>query len=182
MKKRCPEREEIFALAQGMTSERDSSEVMAHVNQCGGCRAMFESYRRLDDVLDHWNPAAEPSPWFDARVRAAARESAGAARGFFGLDLNRWLALPVLASLLLVAGVVTFRRPARVVAPHVQAPVATHVSISPAQATNQTPPPPPQSGAQEVNMYQNLSVLEDYDMLAGFDVISELPKGHKVAD
>jgi hypothetical protein len=29
----------------------------------------------------------------------------------------------------------------------------------------------------EVSLYENLSTLEDYDMLANFDVLSELPQG-----
>jgi hypothetical protein len=36
---------------------------------------------------------------------------------------------------------------------------------------------------QQAKMDENLSVLEDYDMLSSFDVISELPKGNnKLAD
>jgi hypothetical protein len=31
----------------------------------------------------------------------------------------------------------------------------------------------------ELSLYQNLSVLEDYDMLANFEVLSELPAGAK---
>ena len=189
MRRRCLEREDIFALAQGMVDEREASEMTAHVEICADCRGILQSYRRLDSVLDQWNPAAEPSPWFDARVRAAAASGkpARAARGFFGLGLNRWLALPVLASLLVVAGVVTFRRPWVTPVRPVAVPAATAaatpaVSAPPVRAADKIPLAP-QTGAQEVNMYQNLSVLEDYDMLAGFDVISELPKGNsKVAD
>jgi len=32
-------------------------------------------------------------------------------------------------------------------------------------------------GEEELNLYQNLAVLEDYDLLAEFDLLSELPKG-----
>ena len=184
MKNHCLQREQIFELAQGMAGAREAASLMAHVENCAECRKVFESYQRLDNVLSQWNPPAEPSPWFDARVRGAAA-SARPARGqtgFFGLSLDRWLAVPALALLLVAVGVIALRRPSRVkVGPRPVA-AAVHVSAPPAQAANQRPAAP-ETGAQEVNMYQNLSVLEDYDMLAGFDVISELPKGSgKVAD
>ncbi len=181
MRKNCPDREDIFMLAKGMTSER---EALAHITNCAGCRKIFESYRRLDDVLEQWNPDAQASPWFDARVRAAASQpQARGMRGFFGLELNRWLAAPVLAALLVMVGVIAFRHsPPPVPVKPVTQVAAVHPAVAPAQAAKPAPAAP-QSGAQEVSMYQNLSVLEDYDMLAGFDVISELPKGSsKVAD
>lgn len=184
MKNRCLKREDIFALAQGLAGERAASAMTAHVEGCPDCRRVLDGYRRVDDVLDGWNPAAEPSPWFDARVRAAAasQSPARAARGFFGLDLNRWLALPVLASLLVVAGAVIVRRPSGVTVKRPAVVQVATVASPPVQTVNRTASTP-QTGAQEVKMYQNLSVLEDYDMLAGFDVISELPKGtSKVAD
>jgi hypothetical protein len=167
-----------------MLDGREASEMRAHVESCANCRTVFDGYRKVDDVLDRWSPEAEPSPWFDARVRTAvaSRQPARAARGFFGLDLNRWLALPVLASLLVVAGVVTFRRPSRVPIHPVVVPAASTVAVPAARAVS-TAPAAPQSAAQELKMYQDLSVLEDYDMLAGFDVISELPqRNKKVAD
>jgi len=182
MKTRCLKREEIFALAEGMTDERERSALTAHVQSCADCRRVFENYHRLDDVLGQWNPAADPSPWFDARLRAEAASRSSARSAFFGLAFDRWLAVPVLASLLAVAGLIVYRRaPHRVPAHPAQVAVA-HVP-APAQTVSHTPVAP-QNGAQEVSMYQNLSVLEDYDMLAGFDdVISELPKGsNKVAD
>ncbi|HEV2424960.1 MAG TPA: hypothetical protein VGZ29_09045 [Terriglobia bacterium] len=184
MKNRCLEREQIFELAQGMAGEREAASRMAHLENCAECRKVFAGYQRLDDVLSEWNPQVEPSPWFDARVRAAAA-SGRAARGasaFFGPALHRWLAVPVLASLLVVVGTVVLRHRSRVNVPSAPVAAAAHVAVPPAPAGSQ-PPAAPQTGAQEVNMYQNLSVLEDYDMLAGFDVISELPKGSgKVAD
>jgi hypothetical protein len=32
---------------------------------------------------------------------------------------------------------------------------------------------------EELSLYQNLPVLEDYDLLANFEVLSELPKSEK---
>jgi len=182
MKNHCLQREQIFELAEGMTGERETASMRAHLENCAECRKVLAGYQRLDGVLSKWNPPVEPSPWFDARVRAAASERVRGTTGFFGLTLNRWLAVPALASLLVVVGVIALRRPARVNLQPAPVRAAARVSTPPARAADQLPAAP-QTGAQEVNMYQNLSVLEDYDMLAGFDVISELPKGSgKVAD
>jgi hypothetical protein len=185
MKTRCLKREEIFALAKGMTDERERSALTAHVQSCADCRKIFESYHRLDDVLAQWNPPAEPSPWFDAHLRseAASRNSARGASAWFGLAFNRWLAVPVLASLLVVAGLIAYRNAPHRIPAHPAQVAVTHLPAASARAVSHAPAAP-QNGAQEVSMYQNMSVLEDYDMLAGFDdVISELPKGSgKVAD
>jgi len=37
-------------------------------------------------------------------------------------------------------------------------------------------------GEEEVKLYQNLFMLEDYDLLAEFDLLSELPKGETKVD
>lgn len=179
MKNACMKREQIFAFSQGMLPEREESDARAHLEGCGVCRGVLEGYRRLDCVLGEWTPATEPSPWFDARVRAAtaAAQSAGSQRGFFGLNVNRWLVTPALAALLVASSVVIFRdsrtRPPALPSQATTANVAT-VTVAPRAS---------QAGAQELKLYQNLLVLEDYDMLADFDVISALPQGnHRVAD
>jgi len=199
MKSRCMNREQIFALGHGMLSARQEEQTRLHLAGCAECRKVFESYRSLDAVLDEWRPEAEPSPWFDARLRASLAMAGETARsrGFWGLTLNRWLALPAVALLLLMAGVATYRslRPPRAGAPGGKAPAPVTAAVpvpSPTPATagapalqvaSTAPAPAPQTATQELKMYQNLPVLEDYDMLAGFDVISELPKGSgKVAD
>jgi Putative zinc-finger len=175
MKGRCVEREKIFALAQGMLSGRQERKVKAHVEGCADCRRVFEGYRRLDGLLEEWNPAVEPSPWFDARVRAAvaSAEAGRPSYGFFGLAWNRWLAAPVLAALLVLAGIAVLRTSS--LHPVVR---SEAVPVSPVTAQVKSPA----SGAQS-KIDENLSLLEDYDMLSSFDVISELPKGNnKVAD
>ncbi|HEY6293678.1 MAG TPA: zf-HC2 domain-containing protein [Terriglobia bacterium] len=191
MKSNCMKREQIFALAESMLSAREEEQARAHLAGCEDCRKVFESYRRVDSVLDEWMPEAEPSPWFDARMRAAvaAAGSANRSRGFLGLTLNRWLALPAMASLLVITGVVAYRdlrsRPSG--GPGNTAAVtsaARAVQAAPAaQVASPAGAPAHEAATQELKMYQNLPVLEDYDMLAGFDVISELPKGSgKIAD
>ena len=185
MKSDCLEREKIFALAQHMLSGREREQASAHLGTCDHCRSIFQGYQRIDSVLDEWSPAAETSPWFEARLRAAIEAKAARPdRSFWSLDWSRWMAAPALASLLLVASLVAIRYgwianqpPPRVASKSpVVAMKPASKPVNPSQVTSQ-------ESNQELKMYQNLPVLEDYDMLADFDVISELPKGHnKIAD
>ena len=178
MRSHCMERDKIFAFAQQMLSGREERQVTAHLKGCERCQNVLRAYQQLDSLLGEWSPAAEPSPWFDARLRAAvgARTERQPKR-FLGLNWSRWMAAPALASLLLVAGLVLMRDAQ--LGNHAssrRAPTQTVVKVSP--ATLQT-----QAATQELRLYQNLPMLEDYDMLANFDVISELPKGNrKIAD
>jgi hypothetical protein len=178
MKSICLKREDIFALSPGMLAEREANDAKEHLEGCANCRKVFEDYLRLDSILEGWAPAAEPSPWFDARLRAAvaAAKPASASPGFrtWSLAWTRWLALSALAAMLV--GALVTRHHLRL----------QHQRSAPAPvqvAQTQRPPAVASEAAQELKMYQNLPVLEDYDMLANFDVISELPKGSsKVAD
>jgi len=200
MKSHGVKREQIFALAHGLLSARQEEQTRAHLAGCLECRKVFEGYRSLDSVLDEWKPEAEPSPWFEARLGAslASAGSATRSRGIWGLTLNRWLALPAMGLVLVIAGAVAYRsfRPHPAGGRGGTAPVTAAAPASPhtlstsapaagpaVQVASTTAAPRPEAATQELKMYQNLPVLEDYDMLAGFDVISELPKGSgKVAD
>ena len=178
MKNRCPKREDIFALSQGMVAEREANEAKAHLEVCADCRNVFEGYLRLDSVLEGWYPAVEPSPWFDARLRSAlaAAKPASAPPGFgvWSFAWTRWLALSALAAVLVTGAIVT-RHNLRV--------QHDRSAPAPVQVAQTEKPTAPSEAAQELKIYQNLPVLEDYDMLANFDVISELPKrSSKVAD
>jgi hypothetical protein len=179
MKNTCPKREDIFALSQGILAGREAREAKAHLEDCAHCRNVFERYLRLDSVLAGWTPAVEPSPWFDARLRAALASakpaSASPAFAWWGFAWTHWLALSTLTALLLAVAILT-RHDLRLQHQR-SAAVAAQV------AQTEKPAPIQSEAAQELKIYQNLPVLEDYDMLANFDVISELPKGSsKVAD
>jgi Putative zinc-finger len=179
MNNACIRKESIFALSQGMLTSREERDVQAHLEACPSCRGVFENYRRLDAVLAEWSPAAEPSMWFDGRVRAAAaKRPARSLLALVGVGRGGWLAAPALAALLVAASVVIVRN-AGLQSPAPSSPPLATVAV----AVQPAAPAPSQAGAQEIKLYQNLPVLEDYDMLANFDVISDLPQGsHKVAD
>lgn len=106
---RCFERAHLFAYAHRMLEAREAAEVRAHLETCVACRAMVAEYERLESVLDEWKPA-EPSPWFDARVRQAVKAQ-GAARASAGWMRPLWsrLAAASLVVLVLAVSLVTYR-------------------------------------------------------------------------
>lgn len=192
---KCFERERLFALAHGLLEAGKEAEARAHLRACPACRQVVTEYLRLDAVLEEWKPA-EPSPQFDARVRQAVA-AAGETRnspGWLSLCWRWWWAPASAAVLIAIAMLVILRghrtsnpvppmagnTPQRSVqpetAPHTQPPIPT------AEVKPTTPVKTPvtgQSEEEEMSLYKNLPVLEDYDLLANFDVLSELPQGEK---
>jgi anti-sigma factor RsiW len=189
----CMEREQLFALAHGMLDPQEQAAVRTHVAECARCRQEVEEFARLDAVLDEWQPA-EPSPWFDTRLRAAiAAEGEGGWRKALGvMQWVRWL-VPAAAVAAFVLWLVVTRQPGpppvpvahktpavqkSTPAPEVAHSEAEHESAPVVQAQN--PPAPAnralQTRTDETAPEDDLRILEDYDMLANFDVLSELPQ------
>ena len=77
----CGERENVFLLIQQMLGPDESERMRRHLAHCAECARAAEEYRRLDSALDDW-AVAEPSPWFDARVRRGLRRTRGRNPGF----------------------------------------------------------------------------------------------------
>jgi len=171
----CFEREQLFAYALEMLEMQDKLEVGQHVAQCAACREVLEAYRQLDRVLETWQPI-EPSPWFDARLRSAvatAEESLPSlwARVLAGLGWSRWMAPALVATMVAAVSAVIVERP-----PGIHPNFSAHVigSVSPGSAANA----PSQANTAEMAEERTggAATLDDYDMLANFDVLSELPK------
>jgi anti-sigma factor RsiW len=180
MRANCFEREHLFAYAGKMLEARDEIEVRAHLAECAACRKVVEGYRQLDELLDLWQPTA-PSPWFDARVRAAVaagelRSASFWGRLLAGLGWRRWLA-PALVVIMVVASAVIVQR-----RPGLLSRSGAHVGGA-SQASRANVPSQvgtPEEGEEGTT---RASTVDDYDMLANFDVLSELPKpGGKVVD
>ena len=139
----------LIAYLDERANPAERREVEAHLAVCGPCRSRAEEFRALWGVLDEV-PTEVPTPDFDARVRARiAREPRPSA--FWWLLPSPRLAFA--ASLLLLLSV--------------------WISSLP-PAIHSTPAIPPSSEA-EFKMIKDLPVLEDYDVLANFDALSELP-------
>ena len=164
---KCLSREQLFTYSHHQLESREESGVREHVGRCTACEQTVLEFQKLDTVLDEWKPA-DPSAWFDARVRAAVNSSGMAPSGFtlFGMRWAQWLAPASLAVLVLAASLIVTR---------VQ-PNRTPQTVA---RVFQTAKSPAAQVEEELTLYKDLPVLEDedYDMLANFDVLSELPRG-----
>lgn len=65
-------------------------EVDAHLYACTPCRTELEELQATFDLLDNWN-APEPTPFFDARVKARVREAAAQPEGFWERTKAWWM-------------------------------------------------------------------------------------------
>jgi len=192
---KCLDTDKLVGYAYRLLDDAAASQVRAHVRECGRCREIVEQHLRLDAALNEWT-VPEPTPAFDARVRQAVEAQAArhAAGSLWGWQWTRGL---VLASIgvLVVAGVASFihrhnavstpppvlaRQPQPVREP--QAPPLTanvHSSTVPAHASQNLAHAMPESQSKGVVLMEDkdAQALEDYDLAANFDLLSELPKG-----
>ncbi|MGA8184815.1 MAG: anti-sigma factor [Terriglobia bacterium] len=176
---KCNNREKLFLFVHNMLDAGEADGVRRHMAGCEECARAAEEYRRLDSVLDDWN-TAEPSPWFDARVRARVAASEKKNSGFFGFGRVRALAAGVAAVVLILVAVVVFNHQGVVEnqqpAASQQQPTANTASAqnSPTTRVLRQPLPP----EEQLKMDENLSLLEDYEVVANFDALSELPQAN----
>jgi hypothetical protein len=69
-----------------MMSGENSAQAAAHLRGCEACSKELESLRSTMALLDEWT-APEPSPYFDAKLRARLKAEPEAARGW-----RQWMA------------------------------------------------------------------------------------------
>jgi anti-sigma factor RsiW len=192
---KCLETEQLISYAYHLVDKAAASEVGAHLAECPRCSTIVEQYGRLDALLDEWK-VAEPSAWFDARVRRAveAQPAAREPRGFWSREWARSLTLAALG-ILIVAGVAWFARrhssAANSPGVAVQSPQPSKRPQRPAQTAKlRSPVTTPHAGVKLARPVPGLKsvdaswsedndaqALEDYDLAANFDLLSEVPKG-----
>ena len=194
---KCLESEKLISYAYHLLDEAAAAQVCAHLGECPRCRGIVEQHRRLDTVLGEWM-AAGPSPGFDARVRAVVESGAAQRRmrGFWRLEWARGLALASLGLLIITSVVLlTHGRHTALVSSRTAAPQHQPAAgvQTPAQAAKVNPsaiapgahkmPGEPASTIKSVGASsiedKDLQALDDYDLAANFDLLSELPKGDK---
>jgi anti-sigma factor RsiW len=185
---KCLETEKLIGYAYGLSDESAASQVRAHLRECPRCREIVEEHRRLDAVLGEWKVAG-PTADFEARVRQAV-EARRAAWNFWSWQWTRGLAVASLG-IMIVAGVALLRyNPGRISRPSQNAarlaqresgartlpPAANlHSPSDVAKSSAHVVPESPSAGAN-LSDDKDAQALEDYDLAANFDLLSELPR------
>ena len=176
---KCNHREKLFLFVHQMLDFDEADRMRRHLAGCGECARAAEEYRRLNSALDDWN-TAEPSPWFDNKVRARVAASGRMNSGLFGFDRVRTLVAGAAALVLVLVAVVVFNHPkvAEINQP-VSSQQQTVTASAPPQASEKIEAmKKPLPAEEQLKMDENLSVLEDYEVVANFDALSELAQAN----
>jgi anti-sigma factor RsiW len=188
---RCVGKQQLFAYATGMLDADEERRVKAHLSTCPGCRETVQSYFGLEALLDVWK-APEPSPWFDARLRSALKDGQAPRSSWKPLGL-RWVSgflsdsahwlIPTLTMAVLILTATTL--------------VRVHRSDRGVQSANHSAEMNAQNEASADMLDEGGSqhsvrpaaprtdegpTAQDDEMLANFDVLSELPIPRKQND
>jgi len=142
------------------------SEQAAHLAACPACAAKLAELRSTMALLEGWK-APEPSPYFDARLRARMREEAGneASRGFFAALTPGWLRNPAVLRPL-AAAAFTLIVAAGIGLYHFTGDSGSAATPVPTpQAVVQTAPAEGSAVADLQTLDKNADVLADFDLL-----------------
>jgi hypothetical protein len=140
----------ILGYVDGRLKESERLDVEKHLASCAPCSLRVEEFRAVSGLLDEL-PVIEPSPEFDARVRALVAAEPVKQNWWAWLRVSPRVAFA--ASMLLLA--------------------ALWIGFYPRQPV----PPLPWSSPMvaDEQMMQDLPVLEDHDVLSNFEPLKELP-------
>ena len=141
----------ILGYVDGRLKASEAREVEIHLEACAICRLRVNEFRAVSGLLDEL-PMIEPSPAFDARVRARVAAEP-VKRNWWA-----WLApsprVAFAAAMLVLAMVYVGTRPRQ--QPALDA-VNNNAVVAPEAIANDMP------------------VLENYDVLANFEALTDLP-------
>jgi anti-sigma factor RsiW len=135
----------ILPYVDGRLKASEVREVETHIAACAVCRLRVNEFHSVAGLLDEL-PQIEPSPAFDARVRA--RVAALPARRSWWAWFAPSPRVAFAASMLLLATV---------------------------WISTRNPGTPTMNEAAQYEMIKDLPVLEDYDVLANFEPLTDLP-------
>lgn len=149
--------ERMIDYAAGKLAGAERASLAEHWAQCPGCRGRAEGFSLVSRVLDDWD-TPEISSSFNRRLRQ--RIAAEEALGWNWERVIGWLRRPAtaaaFAAMLLMGSITVWQsRPAPVLAP------------SPEEVARLHP-------TDEI-----MTVVDDFDMLASFDVITEMKDQHQ---
>ena len=143
------------------------NQVELHLAACAACRERIQGFAQVMGLLDEWE-SIQPSPFFHTRLAARLKEEA-ASQGWWKNFWQVWVPRPVAGSLFAIAfaavvtvGVVLLR--------YGPAP-------SPVEMTRTATPAVTVAAnvGDETALYQDLPLLEDWEVLRNFEVLQELP-------
>ncbi len=140
----------MLGYIDGRLKESERADVEKHLASCSPCALRVEEFRAVSGLLDDL-PVIEPSPEFDARVRALVAAEPVKTDWWAWLRVSPRIAL--VASALLIA--------------------ALWLGFYPRPQQNLPWGGNPQMADEQ--MMQDLPVLEDHDVLANFEPLKELP-------
>lgn len=145
----------LLAFIDGRLKEKEQREMQSHLAACPACTLRVNEFRSVSGLLDEL-PQIKPSPAFDVRVRAriAAEPVKQSWWSWFGAAPR----VLVAASMLLLATVWVGHHP------------VDHTDVANS------------NGSDETQMMQDLPVLENYDVLANFEPLTELPQPVQAED
>lgn len=141
---------QIMPYVDGRLKASEQREVEAHLATCAACRMRVSEFRAVSGLLDEL-PQIEPSGAFDARVRA--RVAAEPVKRSWWAVFAPSPRAAFAASLLLLATIWVGSRPSNV-----------NMGSGGANGTSAQIDP------------NDLPVLENYDILANFEPLTELPQ------
>jgi hypothetical protein len=140
----------LLGYIDGRLKEKEQREMEKHLAACPACTVRVNEFRFVGSLLDEL-PQIEPSAAFDVRVRA--RIAAEPVKQDWWAWLGAAPRVLVAASMLLVATVWVGHRPADI----------TNMANF-------------NGDESQIMQDQDLPVLENYDVLANFEPLTELPQ------
>jgi anti-sigma factor RsiW len=143
---------QMMPYVDGRLKAGEQREMEAHLAACAACRLRVNEFRAVSGLLDEL-PEIEPSGAFDARVRA--RVAAEPVKQSWWAELAPSPRAALAASMLLLAAIWIESRPRPAdTGEHAQNAVVNPANIDP----------------------NDLAVLENYDILANFEPLTDLPQ------
>ncbi|MFQ5778328.1 MAG: anti-sigma factor family protein [Terriglobia bacterium] len=161
--------EDVVSYLDGRLSPDERTRVDQHLTGCIACRERLGELRSLLEVLGEWKPV-EPSPGFDAALRARLADEAVAPLGWTWLRPAYAGALAV-AVLAAVAFSLWQLSPPETPAPPELVRQATPETGPPAPVIELPPLQPVET--DELTVLDNPVLLENYELLEKFDALFE---------
>ena len=164
--------ESLVPYVDGRLSGAERAQFDTHLASCGACRERVDELRALLGVLGEWT-LEQPSPAFDAALRARWAEERDQGTGWFSL---RPVYGAALAAAVVIASAVALWPPATVELPPLpQAPGVAQAPQpgQPSAPTLPQPSPSQSNGTDALAVLDNSVLLENYDMLTQFDILFE---------